>query len=278
MSKCIKGYILKYKTGDVKKILGISVETLRYFESIGLIEPERNSINNYRYYDALDLNKIVAYKFYRAMEFSMDKSLDIINNMSNEDLIINTDDKMDIIKDKIEYYKNLYLRMEELKISFEQVEHMMGVYKIEDSPEIIYYYNQVNDEFETDEFQMETTKLWLDELPFVNLAVRIPVNEEPIGSKVNYGYSVKKVYESVFDRLKKSAIMTYTSKKSIYTICKTINNQMLSNEHLIPVLNYINDNNIAINGDVIGWIVNEEQNNKGKIRYFELWIPIQDGN
>ncbi|MFZ7120899.1 MAG: MerR family transcriptional regulator [Eubacteriaceae bacterium] len=269
---------MKYKTGDVKKILGISVETLRYFENIGLIEPERNSINNYRYYEALDLNKIVAYKFYRAMEFSMDKSLDIINNMSNEDLIINTDNKMDTIKEKIEYYKNLYLRMEELKISFERVEHMMGVYRIEYSPEIIYYYNQINDEFETDEFQMETTKLWLDELPFVNLAVRMPVNEKPIGSKVNYGYSVKKVYESVFNRLKKSAIMTYASKKSIYTICKTINNQMLSNEHLIPVLNYINDNNVAINGDVIGWILNEEQNNKGKIRYFELWIPIQDGN
>ncbi len=42
---------MRYKIGDVSRILGISTDLLRYYEKKGVVTPQKDKNNDYRYYD-----------------------------------------------------------------------------------------------------------------------------------------------------------------------------------------------------------------------------------
>ena len=54
-----------YNIGEVSKYLGISRDTLKFYESKGLINPKKNSGNGYREYDHFDIYDITTINFYR---------------------------------------------------------------------------------------------------------------------------------------------------------------------------------------------------------------------
>ena len=47
---------MKYTAKDVCRMLNITRETLRYYEKVGIIHPEIDPVNKYRYYDDWDIN------------------------------------------------------------------------------------------------------------------------------------------------------------------------------------------------------------------------------
>ena len=54
-----------YNIGEVSKYLGISRDTLKFYESKGLINPKKNAGNGYREYDHFDIYDITTINFYR---------------------------------------------------------------------------------------------------------------------------------------------------------------------------------------------------------------------
>jgi DNA-binding transcriptional MerR regulator len=43
---------MEYSVNDLSRLSGLSARTLRYYDEIGLLEPQRNELNNYRVYSA----------------------------------------------------------------------------------------------------------------------------------------------------------------------------------------------------------------------------------
>lgn len=268
---------MKYKIGDVERILGISAETLRFFEKKGLVIPHKNESNNYRNYDTLDLKKLVAYKLYRSMDFSMGESAEILNSQSHTETFELICTQIDLIQQRVKYQQSLLARMGEIKHSFERVE-IMGdnFFCIEDSPEVLFYCNQVNDVFKTEEEQSKLSHQWLNQLPFIHMALFIPREEIPLGKRVNWGYAVNTKYQDIVAQLESPLTKRVPSQKSVYTILKCSGNESVNSQSLQKALSYLVDNNLILNGDVIGWIINEERDCSRVIRYFEVWLPVAE--
>ncbi|MGL4772569.1 MAG: MerR family transcriptional regulator [Clostridium sp.] len=49
---------MKLSIGQVSKLFDISMDTLRHYDKIGLLKPETNPDNNYRYYDTSHLDQV----------------------------------------------------------------------------------------------------------------------------------------------------------------------------------------------------------------------------
>ncbi len=60
-----------YQIGDVANIVGISRDTLRYYEKRGLISPYKEK-NGYRYYTESDIQKLISILFQRKMDLGLD--------------------------------------------------------------------------------------------------------------------------------------------------------------------------------------------------------------
>lgn len=59
------------KIGEFAKQTGVSVGTLRYYESLGLLEPSQRAENGYRYYENAAIFKIQFIKKAQALQFSL---------------------------------------------------------------------------------------------------------------------------------------------------------------------------------------------------------------
>jgi DNA-binding transcriptional MerR regulator len=74
---------MKFKIGDFARLGQVSVQTIRYYDNLGLLKPcEVDPFTNYRYYSLEQLPKLVRILSYKDLGFSLEQ----ISNMLVEDL------------------------------------------------------------------------------------------------------------------------------------------------------------------------------------------------
>ena len=56
---------------ETAELMGISVRTLHYYDEIGLLVPEKEAENGYRYYDSEDLMELQQILFFKQLDFSL---------------------------------------------------------------------------------------------------------------------------------------------------------------------------------------------------------------
>ena len=71
---------------EIREKLGISRDTLRFYEQKGIIEPEIDPQNGYRYYDDWQVNLLWDCKQYQSMGFSLAEVLEILNQDTVDEL------------------------------------------------------------------------------------------------------------------------------------------------------------------------------------------------
>ncbi|MEX0901856.1 MAG: MerR family transcriptional regulator [Pseudohongiellaceae bacterium] len=61
----------QYSIGDLARLAGISIRTLRHYDAIGLLKPSHRGDNSYRYYTEDDSKQLFDILFYRALGFAL---------------------------------------------------------------------------------------------------------------------------------------------------------------------------------------------------------------
>ena len=69
---------MRYKIGDVARILGISADLLRYYEKKGVVTPYKDAHNDYRYYDAWDINLLMDCLWFKNFGYSIEQIADMV--------------------------------------------------------------------------------------------------------------------------------------------------------------------------------------------------------
>ncbi|HSN94418.1 MAG TPA: MerR family transcriptional regulator [Anaerolineaceae bacterium] len=70
---------MQYKVNELSKLSGVSTRTLRYYDQIGLLEPENVGSNGYRLYGQSQVDKLQQILFYRELGLALDEIKDIVN-------------------------------------------------------------------------------------------------------------------------------------------------------------------------------------------------------
>ena len=73
---------MKYKIGEVARLLGVSIEAIRFFEKRGLINPTRDEISGYRMYSAAELNVLMRIRGYAKCGFTLAETASLIEALS----------------------------------------------------------------------------------------------------------------------------------------------------------------------------------------------------
>lgn len=93
--------------GKFSKITGISTKTLIWYDSIGLLKPEKVDENNgYRYYSEESFKKLLNIQFFQSMEFSIKEILNLSNEVI-ENRISHLKDKIAMIEKNISFLRDL---------------------------------------------------------------------------------------------------------------------------------------------------------------------------
>lgn len=102
------------KIGEVAKLAGVSIRTLRYYDEIGLLSPEIMH-SKYRLYNDACVERLWHILNYKKLDFSLTEIKDLLDDKSiNKDQIVFLQ-KMRI-KNKIDFYKNMLLALENVNM------------------------------------------------------------------------------------------------------------------------------------------------------------------
>lgn len=94
----------KYNIGEVAKVSGLSIKTLRYYDKKGiLVPPERDKSNNYRYYSEEQLLASLAIREMKLRGFSLEELQSIMNTHSLDLITEKLNQKTETIQKEIRH-------------------------------------------------------------------------------------------------------------------------------------------------------------------------------
>lgn len=101
-----------FKIGELAKLYRISVDSLRYYEELGLLTPKRSK-NGYRLYQLNDIWRLNVIRDLRKLDFPMDQIKAYLNDRSIHTTELLLSDELDAIRRKISYLQHLQSNVEE---------------------------------------------------------------------------------------------------------------------------------------------------------------------
>lgn len=99
-----------YTIGELAKILGITAETIRYYERKGIIAPIHDQETGYRYYTTWDLHMLIRARCYLGFGLSIEETAGILQSKSLEEIDDLLEEQEQIIQKNIIYQMNLLKR------------------------------------------------------------------------------------------------------------------------------------------------------------------------
>ena len=100
-----------YTIGEMARILGVTAETIRYYERKKIIRPLHNEESGYRYYTTWDLHMIIRARCYLGFGFTIEETADILQkeNIGEIDDVLSRQEEA--LEQKIMYQMNLLKKL-----------------------------------------------------------------------------------------------------------------------------------------------------------------------
>ncbi|MBO0456758.1 MerR family transcriptional regulator [Enterococcus hulanensis] len=105
----------KYQTNDLLSITGMTRDTLRHYEQKGLIQPEKDTYNNYRQFRFADIYRLLTIDFYRKRGFSINELKNLQENFAEVDFSKLMEKKSAEMEEFVRHYSGILARINKLE-------------------------------------------------------------------------------------------------------------------------------------------------------------------
>lgn len=157
---------MPYKKKEVSKILNTPIETLRYFEQKKIIAPYVEPSNQYRVYTDNDLSRLIAYKRFRALDYSLSEAKKLTCNIDLQQTEDSLERQEQYIGVMLEKYENLLKRIGEIKSNITSAKLELNKVSIIQLEKFYYFINRYSEAYRIHE--SKCMQEWLEQIPYVD--------------------------------------------------------------------------------------------------------------
>ena len=268
---------MKYKIGDVAKILGISPDLLRYYEKKGVVRPLKDRNNDYRYYEAWDINFLIDCLWYKNFGFGIEQIGQMVTVSTYDDIITLFGEKEDEFRSTIRRAELLLGRAEKHRQEISEARNYLGKCDIRTSPEIVRYINRYNFVYDNSQKLQELNLKWLDYIPFTHRCFEIDIDAltAPEGEDYRWGFSLDMDYARELEVNISPPVVHLPSEKSIHSVFTSSGKSNFSPKLLDYMVDYARENSLEINGSARGNLLCSVMENDKLTGFFEVWLPVK---
>lgn len=121
-----------YTIGQVAKFLGISRDTIKFYEEKELVRPQHNRENGYRTYNHFDIYDLTTINFYREIDLEIKKIQELRKGKSIEGIQSIVGEKEQEVLEEIAYKKLQLKKLQLVKEDCEKIKQFLGNYTIKE--------------------------------------------------------------------------------------------------------------------------------------------------
>ncbi len=124
----------EYLIGDFAQIIGVSRDTLRFYEKKGVVTAKKKE-NGYRYYSESDFYRLMYVIYHRKMNSSLEEIEDLMNApVTTEQMKRHLDRKLEEEETAMRYHRLAIARIKLMKRDFEQIEQNLNQCSVRSFP------------------------------------------------------------------------------------------------------------------------------------------------
>lgn len=267
-----------YTTKEISRYYGLTGKGLAYYEDKGIISPMRTENNKYRIFTLADCYNLYHSKLYANCGFTLKETADLLQHEQLEDTIQLMNLKADSMRKNIQQQERTLFHVQRI-IDTIQRYHQEHFYEIVDSPEFYrLFVRKYNQEHVASVKQSEEFEAWNAIIPVNSASLKIPFqillsDEEEFN--VDIGNIISKNDFELFEFKLSNQVEYLPSRKCLHTIVKGDSEKINTKEWLIETQAYMHKHNLTCIADPFTSMLMVTNENKSKIRYDEIWIPIE---
>ncbi len=267
---------MRYKIGDVAKILGISPDLLRYYEKKGVVKPVKDQNNDYRYYEPWDINFLIDCLWYKNFGFGIEQVAQIVNKSNYEDIVSMMEEKDAEIEASIQWQEMLLRRMRQYLQNIRTIKDYLGKCDLVYSPEIVRYLNRFNYSFDNSKELQSLSGQWLQYMPLVHRCFEIEQADlQNMTDNFAWGLSLTMEYIRELNIPIHPPAMHFPSEPSVHSVFTSSGKNAFSPRHLKYLMDYVRENDLTIAGNARGNLICSVLENGKLTGYFEVWLPVE---
>lgn len=270
---------MKYKIGEVSRILGISPDLLRYYEKKGVVSPEKSSGNSYRYYDAWDINFLMDCLWFKNFGFSIEQISNIVKIPGTGELETLLSGKEEELRETIRRCRLLLMRSEHHRADLRKTETLLHRFEISELPAGWRFINRIGNDYIEGRETSRAAESWLKIIPFNQRCFEMEISDIRPGTEgsCRWGYSLTQQYSEALDFVPEPPAAFYPAKKSLHTVFKSAGGRDGFYPALLCyALEYAEKNGLELEGTVFGVILASVLEKNRFYGFFEAWLPLRE--
>lgn len=262
----------QYRTGDVSNHLGLTRETLRYYEDIGLITPKRDKFSQYRAFDLYDMSHLMAIDFFKKRGFTSAEIKDLLNAVSTAEYTAMIEGKIALLHQELASLNEMLGQLEETKNFYDYAVNNALKFTVREFPP--YYVEEVIGSITFfEEYREKALRyLHLENEDILSSMVRAITFDEN-GYKTSAIYIVKPAVKS--DKTEQKQLLA--RGKCLHTAFSADNNDASVEENMFDLCYaWAKQHNLSFRGVVyifIRFVMLGKQTDKN---FYEVWAPLEN--
>lgn len=276
----------EYKIGSISKLFGIPAETLRYYESLGILEPKKDSESGYRYYTPWEVNTLTLCRIYRSFGFSLTDAQKMLHEDTFEELFARYVQREAELIETIQHYQKILHLLATQRSVLANAERSVGRFSVEDSPELLFLHHRYCYELDLSDLVTRLSPKWIDAMPAVSLGFEVLEHtlekcnspfelEAEKYAETRWGFSVPVQAADRFGLKLEFPVRYIPARKSLHTVLITGEKGTLLADFAEKVLAPIRALGAQPNGSAVGQVIAYTHKDGQMVRYCDLWVPIR---
>lgn len=269
---------MKYKIGEFSRILGVSPDTLRYYDKCGLLLTDKNPQNKYRSFskqDALDIWNL-------HMLRSMDMGISDISKLRKQGALeVQTKylhQRETALKEEIEKLSAKRERLIQLTKLYDLI-HAVGNVNINAAMSANYALYVLGENYPVSSQALAEIPQWLACLPFTYVAIEIPLKsltglEDKLSIRLGLGILEENLQK--VDLVPSSEAAFYPQETTAQTTIRTRDVFDLSKKDLAPFYTFLSENRLRVTGPAAGRIICSTCHSENQEYIIALGAPVQE--
>lgn len=270
---------MNYCIGEFSSLLGISRDTLRLYEKHDIVKPMKDENNNYRYFNDLDARDMLMSRWYRSLQIPLQDVAQLIKESPLDKILDSVEESRSQLTEDIRRSTMLLGKLDELAKEIQGIEGNLLQCKLKERPGL-YRIQQTdkNNLLDTKgtEGVINTLMEWL---PYTFYCFRIEREvfvSESFSLDYGWGLTISEEDVRLLNMELEEGILEYIPPSTcLSAIILSPNEEHFTKDILQFMIDALEEQGLAVAGDVTGRLMLTEKREGVKRSYLEILIPAE---